>query len=87
MRTAEPLLQMILDGDLIADFDIGLHARYLQFWLRKFGDLRPDFTDACIVAMADLTLHSEILTVDRRDFSTYRTLAGKPLNCVFPPVR
>jgi len=37
--------------------------------------------------MADLTLHSEILTVDRRDFSTYRTLAGKPLNCVFPPVR
>jgi predicted nucleic acid-binding protein len=87
MRTAEPLLQMILDGDLIADFDIGLHARYLQLWLRKFADLRPDFTDACIVAMADFTLHSEILTVDRRDFSAYRTLAGKPLDCVFPPVQ
>jgi len=87
MRTTEPLLQMILDGDLIADFDIGLHARYLQLWLRKFGDLRPDFTDACIVAMADLTLYAQILTVDRRDFSAYRMLAGKPLNCAFPPVR
>jgi hypothetical protein len=38
-RSAEPLLQMILDGDLIADFYLGLHARYLQFWLRKFCDL------------------------------------------------
>ena len=87
MRTADPLLQMILDGDLIADFDIAHHAEYLQLWLRKFADLRPDFTDACIVAMADLTLRSEVLTVDRRDFSAYRTLAGEPLNCIFPPVK
>jgi predicted nucleic acid-binding protein len=85
--TAEPLLNMLLEGDLRVEFDITLHARYLLLWLRKFSDLKPDFADACIVTLADFTPRSEILTTDRRDFSAYRTLAGKPLNCIFPPVK
>jgi len=83
----EPLLQMIVDGDLRADFDVGLNARYLLLWLKKYADLDPGLADACVVALTDQTPHSEVLTTDRRDFSAYRTLAGKPLNCIFPPVK
>ena len=83
----ERVLQMIVDGDLSADFDMGLHAKYLLLWLKKYADLDPGLADACVVALADQTPHSEVLTTDRRDFSAYRTLAGKPLNCIFPPAK
>jgi len=83
----ERVLQMIVDGDLSADFDMGLHAKYLLLWLKKYADLDPGLADACVVALADQTPHSEVLTTDRRHFSAYRTLAGKPLNCIFPPVQ
>jgi hypothetical protein len=81
----EPLLQMLVDGDLAADFDVTAHARLLLRWLEKFSDLNPGLADACVVALAELTPRAEILTTDRRDFSVYRTFAGKPLRCVFPP--
>ena len=84
VRTPEPLLQMLVDGDLVADFDVTLHAAVLQRWLKKFADLDPGLADACIVKLAELTPRAEILTTDRRDFSVYRTLAGKSLRCVFP---
>jgi predicted nucleic acid-binding protein len=83
----EPLLQMIVDGDLKADFDVGLHAQSLLVWLEEYADLNPGLADACVVALADLTPGATILTTDRRHFSGYRTLAGKPLNCIFPPVK
>jgi len=82
----EPLLQMIVDGALRADFDVGLNARYLLLWLKKYADLDPGLADASVVTLADLTPRAKILTTDRRHFSAYRTLAGKPLQCVFPPI-
>jgi predicted nucleic acid-binding protein len=82
-----PLLQMLWDGDLSADFDLTQNAGRLMRWLAKFADLDPGLADACIVAIAETTPRSEILTTDRRDFTAYRTLSGKPLRCVFPSVR
>ena len=76
---------MLVDGDLAVDFDVADNARRLLRWLKKFSDLDPGLADACIVGLAELTPRAEILTTDRRDFSVYRTLAGKPLQCVFPP--
>ncbi len=82
--TPEPLLQMVLDGDLVADFNVARHAADLILWLAKFSDLRLGLADACVVRLAGLTTRAEILTTDRRDFSAYRTLDGKPLRCLFP---
>ena len=82
----EPLLQMIVDGEMRADFDVGLNARYLLLWLKKYADLEPGLADASVVTLAHLTPRAKILTTDRRHFSAYRTLAGKPLDCVFPPL-
>ena len=80
----EPLLQMLVDGDLIADFDANAHASDLLRWLAKYSDINPGFADACVVKLAELHPRDEVLTTDRRDFSVYRTLAGKLVRCIFP---
>jgi predicted nucleic acid-binding protein len=86
LDTPEPLLQMLIDGDLIADFDAAANALQLLNWLSKFADLQPGFADACVVRLWELHPRTEVLTTDRRDFSAYRTLSGKPLRCMYPPV-
>ena len=80
----EPLLQMLVDGDLVADFDASLHAPELLRWLEKYADLDPGFADACVVRLAEISPRAEVLTTDRRDFTTYRTLMGKVIRCRFP---
>jgi predicted nucleic acid-binding protein len=82
----EPLLRMLVDGDISSAFDLDRNAPHLLQWLAKFADLDPGLADACVVRLAETTPRAEILTTDRRDFSVYRTLSGKPLRCVFPPV-
>jgi predicted nucleic acid-binding protein len=72
----EPLLQMLVDGDMEADFDTAHHAPELLRWLEKFADLDPGLADACVVRLAELHPRAEVLTTDRRDFAAYRTLAG-----------
>lgn len=44
--------------------------------LDKYRDLAPDFTDAALVALAGSLGVSNIITVDRRDFSAYRMPDG-----------
>lgn len=87
LGTAEPLLRMLLIGDIIVDFDLTKHAPPLVEWLAKYDDIDPGLADACVVRMADVQPRHEVLTTDRRDFSIYRTLSGKPLKCVFPAVK
>ena len=82
----EPLLQMLADGDMISLFDLDANASRLMQWLGKYADADPGLADACVVRLAELHPRAEILTTDRRDFTKYRTLAGKPLRCVFPPI-
>jgi predicted nucleic acid-binding protein len=38
---------------------------------------RMDFADATLVLLAEKTGITEVFTIDRRDFETYRTRAGK----------
>ena len=72
-------------SNLRADFDVDAHAADLLRWLEKYADVDPGLADACVVKLAELHPRAEVLTTDRRDFAIYRTLAGKPLRCVFPP--
>lgn len=80
----EPLLQMLVDGDLAVEFDASRHAPELLRWLKKYADMDPGFADACVVCLAETTPRAEVLTTDRRDFTTYRTLAGRVIRCRFP---
>ena len=85
LRTCEAVLtEMLVDGDLVVDFDTSLHAPGLLRWLKKYADLDPGFADACVVRLAELCPRAEVLTTDRRDFTTYRTLTGRVIRCRFP---
>jgi predicted nucleic acid-binding protein len=45
--------------------------------MRKYADTPMDFADATLVLLADALGVTDILTLDRRGFSTYRTAKGK----------
>lgn len=80
----EPLLEMLIDGDLALSFDAASNAADLLRWLEKFADLDPGLADACVVRLAELNPRADVLTTDRRDFTPCRTLSGRPIRCVFP---
>ena len=50
--------------------------------MRKYADTPMDFADATLVLLADRIGVVEILTLDRRGFSTYRTAKGKRFRLV-----
>ncbi len=50
--------------------------------IARYADLEPDFTDAAIVWLADMTACRAILTVDTRDFGIYRLKNGKRFEVV-----
>jgi predicted nucleic acid-binding protein len=50
--------------------------------MRKYADTPMDFADATLVALADQVGVTEILTLDRRGFSTYRTATGRKFRLV-----
>jgi len=46
--------------------------------MERYADLPMDFADASLVVLAEHLGHGRILTVDRRDFSTYRWSNNNP---------
>ena len=50
--------------------------------MAKYADTPMDFADATLVGAADQLGILDILTLDRRGFSTYRTSAGKRFRLV-----
>jgi predicted nucleic acid-binding protein len=83
-RTGEPglVMQMVADGDIILDFDLGTEARSVWQLLRKYD--RMDIADACLVRMSELHRNCKIWTVDRTDFQIYRRFGKEPIPTVFP---
>ena len=50
--------------------------------MAKYADTPMDFADATLVQLADAAGVIDILTLDRRGFSTYRTAKGKAFRLV-----
>ena len=50
--------------------------------MHKYSDTPMDFADATLVMLADELGITEVLTLDRRGFSTYRTSRGKSFKMV-----
>jgi predicted nucleic acid-binding protein len=46
--------------------------------MKQYESLNPQFADACLVHLAEREGIDTIFTLDRRDFSVYRTKRGKP---------
>jgi hypothetical protein len=50
--------------------------------MKKYADTPMDFADATLVGAADQLGIVDVLTLDRRGFSTYRTSKGKRFRLV-----
>jgi hypothetical protein len=50
--------------------------------MEKYADTPMDFADATLVLLAEALGHYEILTLDRRGFSVFRTRRGRPFRRV-----
>ena len=50
--------------------------------MKKYANISMDFADATLVYLADRTKCYDLLTLDRRDFSVYRTESGAHFNLV-----
>lgn len=51
--------------------------------VRKYADRPMDLADASLVLLANKTGITDIITIDRADFSVYRTAKRKPFRNVF----
>jgi uncharacterized protein len=59
----------------LTTFDAHLMAEFLD----KYRDQTPDLADAALVYLAERESIENVFTLDRTDFSIYRTSAGKRL--------
>jgi len=55
--------------------------------MKKYRDTPMDFADATLVLLAEHLGLTEIATLDRRGFSTYRTSRGRPFRLVLPSLK
>ena len=78
---------------LVADFAIAVGMDVFDFsepellleaarLMEKYADTPMDFADATLLLLAEASRTLDILTLDRRGFSTYRTRQSKPLRLV-----
>ena len=50
--------------------------------MKKYANVPMDFADATLLLLGEAQKVEEILTLDRRGFTVFRTLRGKPLRIV-----
>jgi len=75
-------LQWLAEGAIaVVDLDSDGY-RAVAALLVKYKDKPMDFADACLVWLANQLGTLEVLTVDQRDFSVYRSARGRPFRIV-----
>jgi len=82
--TAEPVLEMLRQGDLEISFELSDNAAEVLALVRKYQDQDMDLADACLVRMSELFEDAVVYTVDRKDFSLYRRRGRHAIRCEFP---
>lgn len=66
----DPLFQLLERDAIRLGFDLAAHWPRIQNLMSRYRQM--DLADASIVAMTELHTRSQVLTIDRRDFSVYR---------------
>jgi predicted nucleic acid-binding protein len=79
----EPLFRLLERGALRLQFDVSIHWPRVRTLMARYTQM--DLADASIVVMSELHARSEVFTVDRRDFSTYRRNDRQIIDFVAPP--
>jgi predicted nucleic acid-binding protein len=79
----DPLFQLVERGALRVEFDLASHWPRIRTLMTRYSQM--DLADASIVVMSELHKRSQVLTVDRSDFSVYRRNDRQVIDFVAPP--
>jgi hypothetical protein len=60
----------------------GKEAKGIAKLMNTYEDIRPQLADAALVYLADREVIDTIFTLDRRDFSVYRSARKRPFRIV-----
>jgi predicted nucleic acid-binding protein len=78
----EPLFQLLERGAVRLDFDLSAHWTRVQTLMSRYRQM--DLADASVVVMTELHKRSQVLTIDRTDFSVYRRNDRQVIDFVAP---
>lgn len=81
----DPVFQLIERKALRLDFAVSTHWPRLRTLMARYQHM--DLADASIVVMSELHARSQVLTVDRKDFSVYRRNDRQVIDFVAPRQR
>jgi predicted nucleic acid-binding protein len=82
---ADSLFKMVEKEAIVIDFDLASHWPRVRILMKRWE--RMDLADASVVVMSELQPQSQVLTVDRRDFSIYRRNDRQVIEFIAPPHR
>lgn len=83
--TVDPLFQLLERDAVRREFDMSVHWSRIRTLMSRYRQM--DLADASIVVMSELHPRSQVLTVDRKDFSVYRRNDRQVIDFVAPPER
>jgi hypothetical protein len=81
-RAVQQLLKSLGSGFMELLPLTSLEADPISAILKKYEDLRPQLADASLVYLANRDGIDTIFTLDRRDFSVYRSARKKPFRII-----
>jgi predicted nucleic acid-binding protein len=81
----DPLFHLLERGALRPDFDLATHWPRVRTLMARYDQM--DLADASIVVMSELHALSQVITLDRNDFSVYRRNDRQVIDFVAPPKR
>jgi predicted nucleic acid-binding protein len=81
----DPLFELVERQALRVDFDLAAHWPRVRTLMARYRQM--DLADASIVVMSELHARSQVVTVDRRNFSVYRRNDRQVIDFIAPRKR
>ena len=80
--TIDPLFQLLEREAIRLSFDLSAHWPRIRTLMSRYRQM--DLADASVVIMTELHARSQVLTLDRRDFTVYRRNDRQVIKFVSP---
>ena len=79
------IVEMIQAEEILLRFNLSEQTAGVLSLLKKYADREIDLADACIVRMTELMRDSQVITLDRSDFTVYRRNGRDVIPVITPP--
>ena len=79
----DPIFTLIEKNAVVVAFDLAANWARVRALMKRWE--RMDLADASIVVMSEVRPKSQVLTVDRKDFTIYRRNDRQVIDFIAPP--